>query len=278
MEARRGALASSAHQGRRNRTLFLSDLHLATHACRAPALLDFLEHNEADTIYLVGDIIDFWHVNRGGVWPQAHSDVVLALLRKMRGGTRVIFLPGNHDEGLRDFCGVFLPGIEIARECVHATADGLRLLVTHGDEFDVIVRYARWLALLGGHGNAVARMLNAPLRWVRRRLGFGLWSLSAFIKLKLKVKTAVNFIGAFENALVAEARSRGLDGVVCGHIHHAQLKETDGIRYVNCGDWVESCTAIAEDDAGRLHLIDWRQTMREAMRPRWAAASLEKAA
>jgi UDP-2,3-diacylglucosamine pyrophosphatase LpxH len=268
----------STHAGRRSRTLFISDLHLATHACRAPALLDFLEHNDADTIYLVGDIIDFWGINRGGVWPQAHSDVVLALLAKMRRGTRIVFVPGNHDESLRDYCGAFLPGIEIARECVHTTADGRRLLVTHGDEFDVVVRYARWLALAGGHGNGLARMLNAPLRWARRHFGLGLWSLSAFIELKLKVKTAVNFIGAFENALIAEARSRGLDGVVCGHIHHAQCKVVDGIRYLNCGDWVESCTAITEDDAGDFCLVDWRRSMREQERPRWAPARLRKAA
>ncbi len=278
MQERRGSPATSTNRGRRSRALFISDLHLATHACRAPALLDFLEQNEADTIYLVGDIIDFWDINRGGIWPQAHSDVVLALLGKMRRGTRLIFVPGNHDEGLRDYCGAFLPGIEIERECIHATADGRHLLVTHGDAFDVVVRYARWLALLGGHGNALARMLNTPLRWARRRFGFGLWSLSAFIKLKLKVKTAVNFIGAFESALVAEARRRGLDGVVCGHIHHAQCKVVDGIRYLNCGDWVESCTAVVEDDAGNLELIAWRQSVREEARPRRAPARLRKAA
>ena len=246
-------------KGRRHRTLFLSDVHLATRGCRADALLDFLQHNDAETIYLVGDIVDFWRIKRGAIWPQSHSDVVQALLHKMRGGTRLVFVPGNHDEGLRDYCGTRLTGIEVHRDCVHTTAGGLRLLVTHGDQFDVVVRYARWLAFLGDRGHGLARMLNPPLRWVRRHFGFGLWSLSG--ALKRKVKTAVNFVGAFEDAVVAEARNRGADGVVCGHIHHAAQQIIGGIQYLNCGDWVESCTAISEDAGGKLHLIDWLQIM-----------------
>jgi UDP-2,3-diacylglucosamine pyrophosphatase LpxH len=258
----------------RHRTMFLSDVHLATRGCRADALLDFLQHNDAETIYLVGDIVDFWRVKRGAVWPQSHSDVVQALLRKMRSGTRLVFVPGNHDEGLRDYCGTCLNGIEILRDSVHTTAGGLRLLVTHGDQFDVVVRYARWLAFLGDRGHGIARSLNSPLRWTQRHFGFGLWSLSAF--LKLKVKTAVNFIGEFEDALVAEARGRGVDGVVCGHIHHAAHRTIGGIQYLNCGDWVESCTAIAEDAAGKLHVIDWLETVRE--RKPGSAAVLQEAA
>jgi UDP-2,3-diacylglucosamine pyrophosphatase LpxH len=252
--ARRGTVT-------RNRALFLSDAHLATRGCRAHALLDFLHHNEADTIYLVGDIVDFWRVKRGGVWPQTHSDVVQTFLHKMRSGTRLVLVPGNHDEGLRDYCGMSLSGIEILHDCMHAAADGRRLLVTHGDEFDVVVRYAKWLAFLGDRGHGIARSLNSPLRWMRRHLGIGLWSLSAY--LKLRVKTAINFIGEFEDALVAEARRRGADGVICGHIHHAAHRDVGGIQYMNCGDWVESCTAIAEDAAGRFHIIDWLEVMRE---------------
>src|SRR5207244_13063495 len=174
---------------------------------------------------------------------------------------RLVFIPGNHDEGLRNYCGTSLNGIEVRSECVHTTANGLRLLVTHGDEFDVAVRYAKWLAFLGDRGHGLARSLNSPLQWTRRHFGFGSWSLSAY--LKRKVKTAVNFIGEFEDALVAEARRRGLDGVVCGHIHHAAHRDVGGIRYLNCGDWVESCTAIVEDAAGELYLINWLDTMSE---------------
>jgi UDP-2,3-diacylglucosamine pyrophosphatase LpxH len=223
--------------------------------------LDFLHHNEADTIYLVGDIVDFWRIKRGAVWPQSHSDVVQALLNKMRTGARLVYIPGNHDDGLRDYCGTCLGGIEILRDCVHTTADGRRLLVTHGDRFDVVVRYAKWLAFLGDRGHGIARSLNSPLQWTRGHFGFGLWSLSAF--LKLKVKTAVNFIGEFEDALVTEARRCAVDGVICGHIHHSSNRNVGCIQYMNCGDWVESCTAIAEDATGRLHVINWREIMRE---------------
>jgi UDP-2,3-diacylglucosamine pyrophosphatase LpxH len=256
------------HGGRRNRALFLSDLHLATRACRARALLDFLRSTDADTIYLVGDIIDFWRIQRGAVWPQAHSDVVQALMHRMRSGTRLVLVPGNHDEGLRDFCGLHLTGMEIHGSCIHTTAGGLRLLVTHGDEFDVVVRYAQWLAYLGGWGHGLARSLNAPWRWMRRRLGRERWSLSAWVGVgvKLKVKTAVNFIGAFETALAAEARRQGLDGVVCGHIHHAAHREIGGVQYLNCGDWVDSCTAVTEDAAGALHVVRWRESRCEGRR------------
>jgi UDP-2,3-diacylglucosamine pyrophosphatase LpxH len=276
MDGAWGDRSRTADLGRRNRTLFLSDVHLATRACRADALLDFLQHNEAGTIYLVGDIIDFWRIKRGAVWPQTHSDVVQALLHKMRGGTRLVFVPGNHDEGLRDYCGTSLNGIEVRRDCVHTTANGVRLLVTHGDAFDVVVRYAKWLAFLGDRGHGLARSLNTPLRWTRRHFGFGSWSLSSY--LKRKVKTAVNFIGEFEDALVAEARRRGVDGVVCGHIHHAANRDVGGIRYLNCGDWVEGCTAIVEDAVGKLHLIDWLDTIHERKPSTAKAPHLREAA
>jgi UDP-2,3-diacylglucosamine pyrophosphatase LpxH len=248
-------------QGGRARALFLSDVHLATRACRADALLEFLRCHDAETIYLVGDIVDFWGVRCGAIWPRSHNDIVQAFLNKMRNGTRIVLIPGNHDEGLRDYCGFHLSGVEIVRDCVHETAAGLRMLVTHGDEFDGVVRHGRWLAYLGGWGPGLARCLNSPLSWVRRKFGLGPWSLSGYIKLK--VKAAVNFLDAFEHALVAEARGRGVDGVICGHVHQAAHHEIDGLRYLNCGDWVESCTAIAEDWAGRLYHIDWLETLRE---------------
>lgn len=241
----------------RHRAMFLSDVHLGTRASQAGDLLEFLRLNEADTIYLVGDIIDFWRVKRGPIWPQAHNDVLQKLMRKVRKGTRLVYIPGNHDEGLRDYCGVHFGGIEIARDCVHETAAGKRLLVMHGDEYDVVVRYARWLALLGDHSYELALACNGPLNWARRHLGLGYWSLSAY--LKLRVKQAVNFIGEFEHALAEEARRRQVDGVVCGHIHHAADRMIGGVRYLNCGDWVESCTALVEDHCGTIHLIRWRE-------------------
>ncbi len=240
----------------RHRAMFISDIHLGTRASQAHQLLEFLKVNDADTIYLVGDIVDFWRVKRGPVWPQAHNDVLQKLMRKVRKGSRIVYVPGNHDEGLRDYCGTHFGGIELQRRCIHETADGKRLLVMHGDEFDVVVRYARWLALLGDHSYELALSCNAPLNWARRRLGFGYWSLSAY--LKLRVKQAVNFIGEFEHALAQEAQRSDVDGIVCGHIHHAADRMIDGVRYLNCGDWVESCTALVEDHGGQISLIRWR--------------------
>lgn len=246
------------------RALFVSDLHLGTRACQADAFIDFLRHHDADIIYLVGDIIDFWRVKRGPIWLQSHNDVLQKLLRKVRKGTRIVYIPGNHDEALRDYCGMWFGGIEIHHDIVHVAGDGRRYLVMHGDEFDVVVRYAKWLAFLGDRSYELALWCNYPLNWVRRRLGFGYWSLSAF--LKLRVKTAVNFIGEFEHALAEEARRRNVDGVICGHIHHAADRSIEGVRYINCGDWVESCTALAEDENGSISLIRWHEVM--ASRPK----------
>jgi UDP-2,3-diacylglucosamine pyrophosphatase LpxH len=239
----------------RFRALFISDIHLGTRAAQAEPLLDFLRHCEADTIYLVGDIVDFWKVRRGPHWPQTHNDVVQKLIRRARKGTRVVLIPGNHDEGLRDYAGLRFGGIEIRTDIVHETAKGRRYLVMHGDEFDIVVRTARWLAYLGDHGYEFALWLNQPLNWVRRHLGLGFWSLSAY--LKYRVKGAVAFIGAFEEAVATEARRRGVNGVICGHIHHASDRAFAGIHYLNCGDWVESCTAIVETYDGELRLVAW---------------------
>ncbi|WP_333794969.1 UDP-2,3-diacylglucosamine diphosphatase [Hyphomicrobium sp.] len=237
------------------RSLFISDLHLGTRASQAEMLLDFLKHTEAETIYLVGDIFDFWRIRRGTCWPQSHNDVVQKLLRKVRKGTRIVYIPGNHDEGVRDYAGMHFGGIEIERQAIHTTADGRRFIVMHGDEYDVVVRYARWLAFLGDQGYEIALRSNRPLNFIRRRVGLGYWSLSDY--LKRRVKTAVNFIGEFEKNLAEEARRQNADGVICGHIHHAANRLIGGIRYINTGDWVESCTAAGETPAGDIELIRW---------------------
>jgi UDP-2,3-diacylglucosamine pyrophosphatase LpxH len=243
----------------RYRSLFVSDLHLGTRAAQAESFLDFLRLHDADTIYLVGDIIDFWRVKRGPVWTQSHNDVLQKLLRKARKGSRIVYIPGNHDEAMRDYCGMTFGGIELHHDIVHVGADGRRYLVMHGDEFDVVVCYAKWLAFLGDRSYEFALWLNAPLNWLRRHLGFSYWSLSQY--LKLRVKSAVNFIGEFEHALAEEARRRNVDGVICGHIHHAADRAVDSTRYLNCGDWVESCTALAEDHSGHIHLIHWHDAV-----------------
>ena len=244
----------------RYRAVFISDVHLGQRSAQAEALLDFLRQVEADVFYLVGDIIDFWKVRRGPHWPQAHNDVLQKLLRKVRKGARIVFIPGNHDECLRDYCGLRFGGIDIAREAIHTTGAGRRYVVMHGDEFDVIVRYARWLAFLGDRSYEVALWANAPLNWGRRKLGLGYWSLSAF--LKNRVKSAVSFIGEYEEALSEVARRHGADGIICGHIHHAANRHIGGVHYLNCGDWVESCTAVVETLAGELRVIDWLGELR----------------
>lgn len=255
---------------RRFRALFVSDLHLGARASQAEAFLDFLRHHELPIIYLVGDIIDFWSLKRTPLWLQSHNDVLQKLLRKARKGTRIVFVPGNHDHEVRGYAGMQFGAIEIHHDIVHETADGRRYLVMHGDEFDVIVRYARWLAFLGDRSYEFLLWLNGPLNLVRRGLGFGYWSFAGY--LKMRVKGAVNFIGEFEGAIAAEARKRGADGVICGHIHHMADRMIDGVRYVNCGDWVESCTAIGEDDDGKLHQICWVPGAPEAARAASPAA------
>lgn len=237
------------------RALFISDIHLGTRSAKAVELLEFLKTVDAETLYLVGDIVDFWKVRRGPVWPQSHNDVVQKVLRRARKGARVVFIPGNHDDGLRDYAGMDFGGIEVRRDDIYETASGKRYLVLHGDEFDIVVRYARWLAFLGDRSYEVALWTNGPLNAVRRTFGLGYWSLSNF--LKQRVKSAVNFIGEFEDALAAEARRRGADGLICGHIHHANDRMIDGIHYLNTGDWVESCTAIGERMDGTFEIIRW---------------------
>lgn len=240
---------------KRWRTIFLSDIHLGTPGCKAEFLLDFLKHNESDKLYLVGDIVDGWRLKRGWYWPQAHNDVVQKVLRKARKGTEVIYVPGNHDEALRDYLDHHLGGIFIAGEATHDTADGKRMLVVHGDAFDGVVRYARWLAFLGDHAYNFALWTNEWFNRARRTFGLPYWSLSAW--LKNKVKNAVKYISDFEEAVANEAHRRGFDGVICGHIHKAEIRRIGDALYMNDGDWVESCTALVEDWDGNFKIVDW---------------------
>ncbi len=240
----------------RVRSLFLSDIHLGTRACQAERLLDFLREYPAEKTYLIGDIIDFWAMSRSIHWSQAQNTVVQKFLRRARHGEHVVFIPGNHDEALRDYYGIAFGDIEIVEEMVHETADGRRFLLIHGDAFDQVTRHHRWVAILGDIGYEWLVRLNMWLSWARRKLGLpGYWSLAGYAKRK--VKTALNFIFDFEESAVHHAREQGLDGVICGHIHWAAIKDIGGLTYVNCGDWVDSCTAIVEHADGRLELVAW---------------------
>ncbi len=246
-----GAPASPA----RYRTVFISDLHLGTPGCQAEALVEFLKHHPSDTLYLVGDIIDGWQLRRRWYWPQTHNDVVQKLLRRARKGCRVIFIPGNHDEFARQFLGQHFGGIEVMEEAIHVTADGRKLWIIHGDYFDAVVQCAKWLAYVGDNLYELSLRLNRHINSCRARLGLPYWSLSQY--LKHRVKRALNFITAYEDAVAAEARKRGLDGVVCGHIHRAEIRMIDGVLYCNDGDWVESCSALVEHMDGRLEIVEW---------------------
>ena len=243
------------------RTVFISDAHLGTRGCRSDFLADFLRRTSCDTLFLVGDMIDGWRLRKSWYWDANHDEVLRLILRHARHGTAVTYIPGNHDEMLRDWLDPHVPGglevagIRLKREAEHVTADGRRLLVTHGDEFDSVVRYAKFLALLGDWAYTAALAVNTWFNAGRRRLGYPYWSLSAW--LKRQVKEAVKAIDRFETALAGEARRRGFDGVVCGHIHQAEMREVNGVLYLNDGDWVESCTALVEHHDGRLELIDW---------------------
>ena len=247
------------------RSVWISDLHLGTPGCQAAALLDFLRSVECDFLFLVGDVVDGWQLRRTWFWPQSHNDVVQKVLRKARKGTRVIFVPGNHDEFARRYVGHTFGGIEVVDDWIHRTADGRALWVTHGDLFDGVIQCAKWLAHLGDHLYEFSLRLNRHLNSCRARMGLPYWSLSRF--LKHKVKRAVSYIGDFEAAVVREAKRRGMQGVVCGHIHHAELRSIDGIVYANDGDWVESLTALVEHPDGRLELIDWSEQQRRVGNP-----------
>ncbi len=239
----------------RLRTVFISDVHLGFKGCSADLLLEFLHHVEMDTLFLVGDIVDVWSMQKTMFWPQAHNNVVRTILGKAKRGTKVVFVPGNHDEVFRDFDGAVFGNLEIHREYVHVGADGRRMLVLHGDEFDSVVKCSPWLAKLGSNLYDILLAINPYVNWVRRKFDLPHWSLSAY--LKQKAKAAVQYIGSFEEAVAEAARRRGVDTVVCGHIHRAEMRDIGGILYCNDGDWVESCTSLVEDLNGRLSLLDW---------------------
>lgn len=258
----------------RVRTLWLSDVHLGTRDCQAEHLAAFLKRYQADKVYLVGDIIDGWRLRSGIYWPQAHTNVLRRLLTMSKRGTEVIYVTGNHDEFLRGYSKLILGNIQLVDEIEHVTADGRRLLVIHGDQFDVITRYHRWLAFLGDSAYEFTLTLNRWLNLWRRRYGYGYWSLSGY--LKHKVKTAVNFISDFEQAIAHECQKRGLHGVICGHIHHAEIRQVGEVEYMNCGDWVESCTALIEHLDGSIEL--YRLADDQARLAQLAAVAVETAA
>jgi len=239
----------------RCRTVFISDLHLGSRDCQAELLLDFIRSIECQTMFLIGDIVDGWKLKSGWHWPQSHNDVVQKLLRMARKGTQIVYLGGNHDRAVLDFCGVHFGGVVVGRDAVHKTADGRRLLITHGDAFDDIAAHPAWRAFAGDWGYRILIALNTALNGLRRRLGGRYWSLAAHVKLRSP--DALRFVDRFEEALAREARRRRLDGVVCGHIHIPAMREIGGVLYINDGDWVESCTALVEHADGRLELIDW---------------------
>jgi UDP-2,3-diacylglucosamine pyrophosphatase LpxH len=237
------------------RTVFVSDIHLGFKGCSAELLLDFLHSVEMDYLFLVGDIIDVWSMKKSMFWPQAHNNVMRTILGKAKRGTKVIFVPGNHDEVFREFDGAVFGNLEIHKDYIHVGADGRRMLILHGDEFDSVVKFSPWLAKLGSNIYDILLALNPYINWWRRLFDLPHWSLSAY--LKSRTKKACQYIGSFEESVAQAARKRGVDAVVCGHIHRAEMREIEGVLYCNDGDWVESCSALVEDMNGQLRLIDW---------------------
>ena len=246
---------STMTRTRRPRTIWISDVHLGTRGCQAGILLDFLRSFEPENLYLVGDIVDGWRLKKGWYWPDVHTAVVQRILQLAKNGTKVTYIPGNHDEAARDYCGTTIGGVLLMEEAIHETADGRRLLILHGDKFDGVVKYARWLAYLGDAAYTFALSANRRFNIARRKLGYPYWSLSSY--LKNKVKNAVEYISNYEEAVAEEARRRGVDGVVCGHIHHAEIRKFGDVIYCNSGDWVESCTAMIENRDGGLEIVHW---------------------
>jgi len=240
---------------RRYRTIWISDIHLGTRGCNAEMLIDFLDSTDSETMYLVGDIIDGWRLRKKLYWPATHNDVVWRILKRAKRGTRIVYIPGNHDEIVRQFAGLNFGGVEIHRAAIHETADGRRLLVLHGDEFDAVMLAHRWLAVVGDALYEVLMVLSGWINAVRRRFGLPYWSLSKMAKHK--VKNAVEFISQYEEVVTRAAAARKVDGVVCGHIHTAEMKEFGGVSYYNDGDWVEGCTALVEHFDGRMEILNW---------------------
>ena len=251
------SLPERQDERRRYRTIWISDVHLGTRGCNARMLIDFLDSTDSDAMYLVGDIIDGWRLKKSWYWPALHNDIVWRVMKRAKRGTRVIYIPGNHDEMFRQFAGMTFGGIEIRRKAIHHTADGRKLLVLHGDEFDAVVMCHKWLAFLGDAAYGLLLRLNVVINAVRRRLDLPFWSIAKHAKHK--VKNAVEFISRYEEALAHEARTRGVDGIVCGHIHTAEICDFDGIEYYNDGDWVEGCTALVEHFDGRMEVLHWAE-------------------
>lgn len=241
------------------RTIWISDIHLGTKGCNAAMLVDFLDNVDSDTLYLVGDIVDGWQLRKRVYWPTAHNDVVWRIMKRARRGTRVIYIPGNHDEIFRQFTGMSFGGVEIRRKMIHTTVDGRKLLVLHGDEFDAIMLAHRWLAVVGDAAYTALMALNRRVNQVRRWLGMPYWSLSKMAKHK--VKNAVAFISRFEEVVAHEAERRHVDGVVCGHIHTAEIRRFGKVTYYNDGDWVEGCTALVEHHDGAMEVLHWGEIM-----------------
>lgn len=252
------------------RTIWLSDIHLGNSGCQVDFLLHFLRCTETRYLFLVGDIIDMWSMQRRLYWPQKHNNAIRSFLGKAKHKTKVVFIPGNHDEKLREYCGLELGNISIQRQAVHTLANGRKLLILHGDEFDGVIGASRFIGKLGSVAYDLLLSMNGVLNWARRHLGLGHWSLSAY--LKLKVKNAVKFISNYEAAVIRQATRQRVDAVVCGHIHHAEIAPLDGLLYCNCGDWVESCSALVETMDGTLSLLKWKeqaQLLRQFMPAQW---------
>jgi UDP-2,3-diacylglucosamine pyrophosphatase LpxH len=241
------------------KAVFVSDIHLGTRSCKAEFLLKTLKRLSFDEIYMIGDIIDGWKIRRGWYWHQDHTNFLRKILKYSK-NKRVVYIAGNHDEFLRNFLShgdLNIGNVEIYDEMVYNSASGKSYLLTHGDNYDIVTRYHKQIAVLGDIGYETLLSFNRHFNWIRRHLGFGYWSLSKFVKNK--VKSAVSFITQFEIVVANECQGRGLDGVVCGHIHSAANKYIDNIHYLNCGDWVESCTLIAEDWNGEFHIIEYNR-------------------
>lgn len=241
------------------RSIFLSDVHLGTRGCSAESLTDFLKNNDCDNLYLIGDIVDGWRLRSGWYWPQSHSNVVRKVLTKSKRGARVVYVTGNHDEFLRNFTSFALSfgNIEIVDEAEHIAPNGDKYWIVHGDDYDGITRYHKWVAFLGDWGYNLLILLNRWFNTLRRKFGFGYWSLSRYVKYK--VKKAVNFITEFESAIAKDAKEKGYNAVFCGHIHHPEMRDIDGVLYCNTGDWVETCSAIVEHWDGRLEMVHWQR-------------------
>jgi UDP-2,3-diacylglucosamine pyrophosphatase LpxH len=250
---------------KRYRTIWISDVHLGTRGCNSDMLIDFLDHVDSDTMYLVGDIIDGWRLKKKFYWPQAHNDIVRRIMKRAKRGDRIVYVPGNHDEMFRQFTGMNFGGVEIRRHAIHETADGRRLLVIHGDEFDAVMLSQRWLAHLGDAAYEITMGLNRWVNRFRRMFGMPYWSLSKYAKSK--VKNAVAFITRFEEVVARAAGARGVDGVVAGHIHAADMRTIHGVEYYNDGDWVEGCTALVEHFDGRMEILHWADEIRARESP-----------